>query len=353
MTPEKYEALSRYMHSCMKDSAHDAGHIDRVLHGTLVLAQKEKNVDYDVLIAAALLHDVGREEQFRTGESHAAVGERMAAAFLREAGESDEFANRVSACIRTHSFRKNDPPASIEARLLYDADKLDVAGAIGVARTLLYQGRMNEPVYSVGPDGAVLSGEEKTPSFYSEYRHKLQSIGGRFLTAEGKKHAAARCRTAAEFDAALRAEVAVGESGPGWRMLPKGNDARQRRAFNIALLLAGDAAKLPRRELAEAVMQGETFAGQNQAGRLAADAFRMDSEGTLGIAQRLIEIGRARGRMEDVFADMPAPEYSTNQARGMARARRADAQAFLAALKAELDEYRAAGEELLEGILKK
>ena len=100
-------------------------------------------------------------------------------------------------------------------------------------------------------------------------------------------------------------------------------------------------------------MQGETFAGQTQAGRLTADAFRMDSEGTLGIAQRLIEIGRARGRMEDVFADMPDPEYSTNQARGMARARRADAQAFLAALKAELDEYRAAGEKLLEGILKK
>ena len=351
MTAQRFAILNEYMESCMRDSAHDKGHIRRVLDAALLLARKEKQADLDVLMTAALLHDIGREEQFRTGESHAAVGARMAKEYLLGQGEDEVFAQHVSDCIRTHSFRKNDPPASIEAKLLYDADKLDVAGGAGVARTLLYQGRMNEPVYSVGPDGAVLSGEEKAPSFYSEYRHKLQSIGGRFLTAEGKKHAAARCRTAANFDAALRAEVAVGESGSGWRLLPKGTSARQRRAFNIALLLAGDTAKLPRSELAQAIMQSDPLNTQNQAGRLAADAFRMDAEGALGVAQRLMEIGRDHADMNLIFEEKQPIEYFTSQARGMAKTRGETAKAFLHELSKELEEYHEEAEKLLRGIL--
>jgi len=40
-------------------------------------------------------------------------------------GFSEDFAAHVRACIRTHRFRRNDPPASIEAKILFDADKLD------------------------------------------------------------------------------------------------------------------------------------------------------------------------------------------------------------------------------------
>ena len=38
------------------------------------------------------------------------------------------------ACILTHRYRSDRPPQSIEAKLLFDADKLDVTGAIGIAR---------------------------------------------------------------------------------------------------------------------------------------------------------------------------------------------------------------------------
>lgn len=48
----------------------------------------------------------------------------------------------------THRFRKNRPPESPEAKILFDADKLDVTGAMGVARTLVYQGTMAQPLYS-------------------------------------------------------------------------------------------------------------------------------------------------------------------------------------------------------------
>ena len=64
MKREIYETLEQYMLSCMEDSAHDAQHIYRVLYNALLIAKEEKHVDHDVLIAACLLHDIGRKEQF-------------------------------------------------------------------------------------------------------------------------------------------------------------------------------------------------------------------------------------------------------------------------------------------------
>ena len=47
---------------------------------------------------------------------------------------------------------------SLEARILFDADKLDVTGAVGIARTFLYQGHEGIPLYLLGPDGRVSGG---------------------------------------------------------------------------------------------------------------------------------------------------------------------------------------------------
>lgn len=347
MTKEKYLAHEAYMKSCMRDSAHDAGHIRRVLDAALILAQKEKNVDYDVLITAALLHDIGREEQFRTGESHAAVGARMAKAYLLEKGEGEAFAGHVSDCIRTHSFRKNDPPATIEAKLIYDADKLDVVGVIGIARTLLYQGRMDEPIYSLGPDGAVLGGDEKEPSFYSEYRHKLMRLPGRFLTAEGKKQAAGRSERAARFESALRAEVAISESGSGWRYLPKEATASQRRVFNIAQMLAEGNGKADREILMRLVLQDGVHEEKGVAARAVMDAQALEAEGALGIAQRLMELGKKRESMSRIFGEAEQAEYHTNQARSIAKSRRETEKEYLENLRREMDEYRESAEKLL------
>ncbi len=352
MTNERFHRYEEYMKSCMRDSAHDEGHIRRVLDAALVLAGQEKNVDYDVLIAAALLHDIGREEQFRTGESHAAVGARMAKAFLVEAEGDEAYAQRVSDCIRTHSFRKNDPPASIEAKLIYEADKLDVVGAIGVARTLLYQGRVGDPIYSVGPDGAVLGGDEKEPSFYSEYRHKLMRLPARFITAEGKKLAARRAERAARFEAALRAEAATGEAGSGWRILPRTATDRQRRIFNIAQMLAEGNGKASRETLMELVLLGGACAEAGTVGRVVLDAEALDREGALGIAQRLMELGAKRARMEQIFEAREAAEFFVSQARGIAKTRRATEEAFMNDLRGELTEYREAAEQILCRILK-
>lgn len=352
MTAERFQTLYEYMESCMRDSAHDKGHIQRVLDAALVLAEKEKNVDYDVLIAAALLHDIGREEQFRTGESHASVGARMAKEYLTSQGRDEAYAQHVSDCIRTHSFRRNDPPVSIEAKLIYEADKLDVVGASGVARTFLYQGRVGDPIYSMSPDGTVMGGEEKNPSFYSEYRHKLMRLPGRFLTPEGRGRAAVRAQRAARFEAALRAEVGAGEAGSGWRILPKETTAKQRRVFNFAQMLAEGSGRASREALMELVLKGGACAGDGSAGRAVLDAQALDEEGALGVAQRLMELGRTRENMSRVLEEREKHEYSSTQARGMAKTRRETEAIFLDDLRAEMDEYRECAERILGGILK-
>ena len=63
------------MLSCMCDAAHDKEQIYRVLYNALNIAQAESGVDYDVLITACLLHDIGRDEQFKNPKpDHAEVG---------------------------------------------------------------------------------------------------------------------------------------------------------------------------------------------------------------------------------------------------------------------------------------
>lgn len=201
MTTEIFKKLENYMLECMKDSAHDKEHVYRVLYSALDIAEHEKDVDFDVLISACLLHDIAREEQNKNPSlCHAEVGAEKAYNFLVENNFDVYFAEKVKHCINSHRFRKNNVPESTEAKILFDADKIDVAGTLGIARTLVYQGAMCEPLYSVMPDGKVSDGtEDKIPSFFQEYKYKLEKIYSRFYTERGKEIAEERRKTAVSF----------------------------------------------------------------------------------------------------------------------------------------------------------
>ena len=81
--------------------------------------------DVDVLIASCLLHDIGRQEQFADPKiCHARAGAKKAYDFLKENGFSDEFSKKVSQCILTHRYRRSNLPESLEAKILFDADKI-------------------------------------------------------------------------------------------------------------------------------------------------------------------------------------------------------------------------------------
>ena len=209
MTNQVYRLLENYMLSCMGDSAHDKEHIYRVLYSAMEIAGGEQDVDYDVLICACLLHDIGRREQFENPAlCHAQVGSEKAYRFLVEQGFEEGFAAKVRHCILTHRYRNNNVPETLEAKILFDADKLDVTGAIGIARTLFYKGQVSEPLYNVDDQGQVRDGTEDTrPSFFQEYKYKLESIYSHFYTKKGAEMARTRRQAAVDYYENLLEEV--------------------------------------------------------------------------------------------------------------------------------------------------
>jgi uncharacterized protein len=107
-----------------------------------------------------------------------------------------------------HRYRSNCPPASVEAKILFDADKLDACGAVGIARTLQYAGRhdmllhnpSSEPV-SPGPT------RNADHSFIREYETKLSKLYDNFFTRRGAELAETRKAAAVNFYNALVSEL--------------------------------------------------------------------------------------------------------------------------------------------------
>ena len=210
MKKETYELLENYMISCMEDSAHDKEHIYRVLFHALEIAQEERDVDCDVLIAACLLHDIARKEQFEDPSlCHALVGGEKAYIFMVNHGFEPAFAEQVKHCIQTHRCRKSLQPESIEAKILFDADKLDATGAMGIARTLMFKADGKQGIYSKLPNGEVSDGCEDTEStsFFREYKFKLEKLYDKFYTEKAAQMARQRQKIAADFYEGLLAEV--------------------------------------------------------------------------------------------------------------------------------------------------
>jgi len=187
MKKSMYNVIENYMFECMKDSAHDPEHIFRVLYSSINIASKRtEKINYDVLVASCLMHDIGREEQFKNHKiCHAEIGGTMANEFLVKNGWKEEEANHVNKCISSHRFRGNNVPETIEAKILFDADKLDAVGNLGIARTLMYKGTVGNNLYGVKNDKICFGNKnEDEETFLKEYNFKLRNLYNKFYTEE-------------------------------------------------------------------------------------------------------------------------------------------------------------------------
>jgi uncharacterized protein len=131
----------------LKLSHHDMFHVDRVHRLAVQIAKLEK-ADLDVVKAAVMLHDIARAmEDEDEIEDHSIKGAEMAKKILEEVGFPKKKIDRVVHCIEAHRYKKGTKTESLEAKILQDADRLDIIGAIGVARVFMRGGWGNTPMY--------------------------------------------------------------------------------------------------------------------------------------------------------------------------------------------------------------
>lgn len=168
------------------DPVHNHQHIERVLNYAIQILSSEPAADQDVVIAAVLLHDISRkEERENPAIKHAIAGAKKAESFLLGEGYPCLFAQKVADCIRTHSYQKGKPePETLEAKILYDADKLDLTGTMGVARAMLFGSQIGEPLYHKRELNSTPAIQDALPkSLLREYREKLVFLSENFFTA--------------------------------------------------------------------------------------------------------------------------------------------------------------------------
>jgi uncharacterized protein len=193
------------------DAVHDFSHIERVYCMSERLALEE-GADLEIVHAAALLHDAdGTTPGSESRLEHHLRSAEIAGRVLKDEGWSEERIAAVQHCVRAHRYRDDrEPPATIEAKCLFDADKLDVLGAIGAIRAMVYAALAGTPFYAEPSDQFIRTGKEEPGelhSAYHEYIFKLRNVEKRLYTTSAKKLARERTEYLEGFFAQLKKEI--------------------------------------------------------------------------------------------------------------------------------------------------
>jgi uncharacterized protein len=215
----KHKKIIEIVQAKLTCSAHNLDHVFRVYNLCLLLSKFEQDVDLEVLIPSALLHDIARVEESKdkTGEiDHAILGSEIAVDILKKLEYDEEKIKKIKHCIRTHRFRSGNEPSTIEAKILFDSDKLDVIGASGIARTFMLAGQfgqrltVSEPINDYLNTNTVENGRLKDVSKHSpfiEYEVKFKKIPDKLYTKKAKEIGSERLIFMEEYFNRLKLEI--------------------------------------------------------------------------------------------------------------------------------------------------
>jgi uncharacterized protein len=197
------------------DASHDYDHIVRVMALADTIQAKEGG-NPPVLWAAVAFHDLGQERERLHGGDHALISADMAADLLHGTQFPQAAIPEVQQAIRDHRMTGGIVPQSLEGRILYDADKIDCLGAIGIARLYCITGRYNQKVYSTLPEDMTLPVDpllvrtlrrrpDYSPSI--EFQLLFGNLPNRMTTPSGKQLAQERYDYMSNFFRRIRQEV--------------------------------------------------------------------------------------------------------------------------------------------------
>jgi uncharacterized protein len=201
------------------DQAHGRSHIERVLKNAKEIGKRE-GADLAIIEVATILHDMFESKETHSnieGFRHEVQGALEAKSILGTLGFDRQFIEAVSHCIESHRKRTGPEPRTIEAKCLFDADKLDCIGAIGVLRSAFVSFDHGQELYkeekdlaeykrrNIRPDGTII--DFSLHSSNLEYQLSLKEVAGRMYTETGKRLAKERAAFMDDFYSRLEKEM--------------------------------------------------------------------------------------------------------------------------------------------------
>jgi len=207
---ERARKMAAALHEGFAPS-HDFSHVERVYMLAERIATAE-HADLFIVRVSALLHDIGRAEEARNGggDRHEELSVEMSRPFLEEMRVSPERMDAILHAIAAHRHRKDNKPRTLEARCLYDADKLDSLGAVGIARSYLWLGEHGRSVYYPEGTYAHIDPKNNSPEVDStqrEWHIKLRHLKDHMYTETGRAIAIERHERMARIIGEIEKEV--------------------------------------------------------------------------------------------------------------------------------------------------
>jgi uncharacterized protein len=189
------------------DSAHDFQHVMRVYKNAKKICKKE-NANEKLVLSAVLLHDiVSYPKSDKRSKLSSIESSKESKKILKKFNFSQEEIQIISDAIRDHSFSRNKTPATIEGKILQDADRLDALGAIGIARVFAVGGFEKRSFYNVqDPFCKNRLPDDKNWTLDHFYR-KLLKLESHMNTKSGKIEAKKRTKVLKDFLIQLKKEI--------------------------------------------------------------------------------------------------------------------------------------------------
>lgn len=191
-----------------KDVSHDFEHALRVLSNAEIIA-KEENGDLDIIIPAALFHDLvvypkNHPDKHKSQEESAEAAGKI----LKSLSDfPKKKIPKVKICILECSFSKGIKPQLLESKILQDSDGLEATGAISIMRTYSSTGQMKRPFYN-SKDPFCKNREPHGPKFALDlFYERLLKVGARMHTQKAKGIARRRTNFLVDFLRELKLEL--------------------------------------------------------------------------------------------------------------------------------------------------
>lgn len=216
------EYVKQYM--SVYDASHDYNHIVRVvgLAHQILAHSPSQNYDSQIVILAALLHDVGDRKYLQPGQDSTTIVHDLLLSF----GTSPALAQTIQTIVSNVSYSNEiKNPAHVlsviaqhpELAVVQDADRLDAIGAVGIGRCFTFGGAMygkRKAEAMNGNKNGVGNGRGLSETM-DHFDEKLVLLEGMMKTEYGKLLAKERTRRLHEFMGWWEDEVDIERVGDG------------------------------------------------------------------------------------------------------------------------------------------